>query len=157
VGFLFRLPVIEKRVRVAARKTGTFPVVKIPQVDVRSLRLERLSLAGADLSLELALGNPNAFALFLDTMNYTFQIDGKTWASGVMSQKFEVAKEGRSSLQIPIVLDFVSMGQGLFRILSDSEELRYRLGVQLNVGTSLPFMHGLSLDFDREGMIGVVR
>jgi LEA14-like dessication related protein len=156
VGFVFKLPIID-RVRIAATKRGTFPVVRLPDVAVRSLHLDRLTLTGADLVLTLELGNPNAFLLVFDSLRYEFEINGASWASGLMQEKVEVVEGGSALMEIPISLNLLSMGQTVYRLLRDESDLEYALGVNLNVGTSIPVFQRVDLSFDRAGGIRLSR
>ncbi len=156
VGFVFKLPIID-RVRIAATKKGTLPIVKLPQIAVHSLRLERLSLTGADLVLVLRIGNPNTFLFAFESIRYDFAINGARWASGRMEEKVQVAEGKNTTLEIPVSLNLLNMGQTVYRLLRDESDLEYKLGISLNVGTSIPVFQRVDLSFDRSGGIRLSR
>jgi len=156
VGFVFKLPIIDK-VRIAATKRGTFPVVTLPEIAVHSLSLGSLTFIGADLMLTLQLGNANAFLLAVNSLKYDFEVNGARWASGLMREKVEVEQGGNAIMEIPISLNLLSMGQTVYRLLRDESDLKYSLGVSLNVGTSIPVFQEVDLSFDRSGAIRLSR
>ncbi len=156
VGFIFKLPIFG-RVRIAATRRGTLPVVKLPEIAVHSLRLDSLTFTGADLILTLELGNANSFLLAFNSLKYDFAVNGARWASGLMQEKVEVAKAGNALMEIPISLNLLNMGRTVFRLLRDESDLKYSLGVSLNVGTSIPIFQEVDLSFDRSGAIRLSR
>ena len=156
VGLSFRLPVLDK-VRVAATKKGTLPVVRLPRLRLASLRLDGLSLQGASLVLGVELANPNGFGLSLASFDYRFAVAGQTWATGTSRRAAQFGPRQTGRLDIPINLDFGAIGRSVRDTLLGRAPLSYALSAKLAVGTTLPLLKTATLPIDVSGQIGITR
>ena len=155
-GLTFQLPILGT-VRIPVETSGYVPLVKIPAVKIHALKLERLSLSGADLVLEVEMNNPNAFKLFLKSMNYDFQVNGLTWAGGNLSNPASVSAKGKSAIRIPVSLNFIEMGRSLYELVSGSGNVNYRLSGNLAFDTSLSLLNNINLPLDNSGLLKITR
>ncbi|MCB0264581.1 MAG: LEA type 2 family protein [Calditrichaeota bacterium] len=155
-GFAFNVPVLGA-VRIPVSKAGSIPNVKLPKISVGGLKLNNLSLSGADLELKLNVENPNVFGLNLSKLNYNFNVNDKNWGSGVADQMMSVNEKGTGELKIPFKLNFMEMGMTLYNMLKGDDQLNYNLKGNLDFGTSLPLLKGTTLNFDKDGNIQVQR
>jgi LEA14-like dessication related protein len=92
--------------------SGTFPVPQLPDVHFVSAALGDLSLAGADLVVQLGVRNPNSFAVPFGNLSYQLSVAG----TPVISSGVPVGNVGPSaSSPVPIRahLDFLGLGLGL--------------------------------------------
>jgi LEA14-like dessication related protein len=155
-GFTFDLPVLG-RVRVPVETEGTFPILRAPRLQVMSLRLNEISLSGASLALDLELINRNSFKIFVESLEYRFQVDGRDWASGMHQQRVRILENNSARLTIPLNLDFGALGRGVYQIILGGERLQYALKVNVDVSTSLRSLKKASLPFALTGQLGIQR
>jgi len=155
-GFTFDLPVLG-RVRVPVETEGTFPILRAPRLQVMSLRLNEISLSGASLALDLELINRNIFKIFVESLEYRFQVDGRDWASGMHQQRVRILENNSARLTIPLNLDFGALGRGVYQIILGGERLQYALKVNVDVSTSLRSLKKASLPFALTGQLGIQR
>ena len=154
-GFSFDLPVLGV-VTVPVSKTGEFPLLKLPTVNLDAIKLRRLSISGAELQLTVKLNNPNAFSMILEHLKYELEIDGRNWISGDAEQDTQVTEKGESLIDIPISIDFIEIGRSVvYRTLTGDKSLGYKFGGELDLATSIPLLDRVNLPFDRSGQISV--
>ncbi len=156
VGFTFQLPVLDK-VKVTAAHKGTLPVVRVPTVRVASLRLDGVTLQGASLVLGLELANPNGFGLSLASLDYRFAVAGQSWATGTSRRAAQFASRQKGRIDIPINLDFASVGRSVRDTLLGRAPLSYSLSAKLAVGTTLPLLKSATVPVELSGQIGILR
>jgi LEA14-like dessication related protein len=156
VGLSFELPILD-RVRVSAAQEGRLPVIRIPRVRVRTLRLDSLTLQGADLTLVLRMNNPNAFGFVVRSLNYRFLISGNTWAIGATRVPVEVADRGQSVVELPFTVRFAEIGRSARDILSGRRPLGYSFEADLGLGTFHPLLGETVLPVRLSGEVGVSR
>lgn len=154
--FSFDLPGLGL-VQIPASKQGDFPLPKLPTVHVEALKLKRLGLNGADLELEVQLGNPNAFWVMLEHIQYQLDINGRRWAAGDATKSAQITEKGNSLIEIPISLDFLQIGQSAYQLLSGDRSLNYQFQGDLDLTTSLPLLGQATLPFDHSGQIRVLK
>lgn len=154
MGFAFNLPVVGD-VRVPVSHKGMLPMVKIPTFKVHSLRMEHLSLSGADLKLQIAVDNPNAFSLKLDEMDYQFAVNGKSWISGQSQNVVQLNQKSLGIIDIPISLNFLEVGQSVYQLLNGGNQLNYDFMGYFGVGSSIPVFESVRLPVEKEGMISL--
>jgi LEA14-like dessication related protein len=145
------------RVRVPVRTEGSFPVLRPPRLQVVSLRLNELSLSGASLDLDLELINRNSFRVFVESLEYRLQVDGRDWASGMRQERVRVPDNDSARLTIPVDLDFNALGRGVYQLILGGERLQYALEANIEVGTSLRELKQASLPFKLSGQLRIQR
>jgi len=141
--------------RIPIRKRGTLPLLKPPKISVASLKLNNLSLLGADLSLNVKLINPNAFEFIVNDMDYNLEINGAQWLSGNSQDNLQISAKDESLLTFPISLNFFQIGRSVAQLLNSDRPLEYRFKGAVNLDSSLPFLGTVHLPFDRSGRIGL--
>jgi LEA14-like dessication related protein len=155
-GLLFNVPVLG-RIRVPLESDGVVPVPRPPRLKVLGLRLKQITLAGASLDLELEISNPNGFRVFVESVEYRFQVDDRDWASGMRQERVRVPDNGSAGLTIPVDLDFGALGRGVYQLILGGEPLRYSLEAAVQVGTSLRTLTQASLPFQTSGQLEIRR
>lgn len=149
-GFSFSLPVLGD-VRVPVSKSGSIPLLKLPSVKMGGLKLKKLNLTSADIELGIKINNPNAFGMILNKLNYDLNINGQPWGSGVTSNAMNVNQKGESEIKIPLSLNFLQIGTGVYQMLRGGGALDYQLKGDVDLGSTLPLLQNLQLNFDRNG------
>ena len=156
MGFAFDIPVLGN-VRVPVSTKGMLPMVKFPSFSIHSLKLDRISLGGADLKLQIAVDNPNAFALNLDKMNYQFAVNGNSWVKGLSQNVTSLNQKGQGIIDIPISLDFLKMGQSVYQLLTGNNQLNYNFNGDFDVSTSIKQFGTVNLPVKKNGSISLTK
>lgn len=155
-GFAFDLPVLGA-VRVPVKKTGGIPLLKLPKVTFGGVRLENLNFTSANLALTVDIENPNGFAFDLNALNYDFAVNGKTWGTGVSREAMTITRNGVSSVTVPIRLNFLDIGTSVYQLIQGGRDLNYQLSGDVNLGSTIPLLQDLDLDFNRSGDMQIRR
>jgi LEA14-like dessication related protein len=155
-GLSFDLPVLG-RVRVPVQTGGTFPILRAPRLQFVSLQLNDISLAGASLALDLDMTNRNGFKVFVESLEYRFQVDERDWASGMRQERVRISENDSTRLTIPIELDFGALGQGVYQMILGGQSLQYALEANVEVSTSLRALQKASLPFRLNGRLRIRR
>ncbi|MFC3852300.1 LEA type 2 family protein [Salinispirillum marinum] len=155
-GMSFDVPVFG-RVRVPLAAQGEVPIPRLPAVQVVGLRAERLSLSSADLVLNLALTNPNAFGLRLDQFTYELALNQSSVASGKVQQTVSLNEGGQAVVEVPIRLLFIDAGLALYDALLRGQTLDYGLAFESQVGTGLPIMDAFPFSVVQDGRVQLRR
>ena len=156
LGLSFDLPLLG-RVRLPVKYSGRLPVPKIPQVEVRSISMQQLSMSGAELQLELDVDNPNAFSLLLNRLNYNLELNGHQVSDGLMNKAVQVEEGGNASIKLPFSLNFLQLGAGLYSALSQDRPLSYKLTGELDATSSNALIGAFRLPVTSSGTVGVDR
>jgi len=150
----FDLPIIG-RTPIAISKSGHVPLVKLPSIQIASLKLKKIALTNANLELKLDVVNPNAFSLLLNRLTYDFSINGMNWARGVTEKQMNVNQKGLSSLTIPINLDIMKMGTTVYQLLQGNKELNYQFNSDLDLNTSIALLKQVKIPMNKTGKINL--
>lgn len=155
-GFSFDLPVLG-RVRIPVSTEGSIPILRFPELQVRSLRLNAISLAGASLDLELEIRNRNNFKIFIESLEYRFRVDGRDWASGMRQERVRLGENDAAVLTIPVELDFAAVGRSVYQMILGADTLQYTLEANVDMGTSLRVLKKATLPFEVAGQLRIKR
>ena len=152
----FDLPVLGQ-ISVPVHVDGTFPVVRVPTVRLKAVHLDSLSLAGADLRLELAVHNPNVFGLSINSLSNEFSVQGDPWVDGTAPRRQAIAAKQESVFSLPFTLRFLSLGRTVRNILLGQNSLQYELDLATVVGTDLALIPSVDLPFSVSGTVPLRR
>lgn len=148
----FNVPVLGE-VSVPVNKQGTLPVVRPPKVSVSSFRRKSLDLTGAELELTLAVANPNAFAMSMNSLDYQLTMNGESWAQGQVDKPMGLESGKQGTVTLPVRVDFLQMGRGAFQALSGSQAMNYSLNGKLGLSASHAALKNLVVPMDLSGQL----
>jgi len=151
MGNLFISVPVLGQLKIPFDKKGQFPLLKMPKLSVKGLRLQSLNFASAKLSLDIEMDNPNAFLMLLKNLSYSLSIDGLKWADGTLQKDITFEKQGKSNLSIPISLNFFEMGQTVYNLISKKSQFPYEFDTQIQLKTELPFLEQVDIPLKKSG------
>ncbi|MCU7809991.1 MAG: LEA type 2 family protein [Candidatus Thiodiazotropha sp. (ex Notomyrtea botanica)] len=153
LGMGFDVPVLG-RVRVPVSYQGEFPVPEMPDVKVRSLDVQQLSMSGATLMMQLEVDNPNAFSLLLNQLNYDVKLNGYNVGSGLMDRAVNLQQGSPGVINLPLSLDFAQAGMGLYKALLGSG-IRYDLNGSMEASSSNPILKHFQMPLEKQGSVSL--
>ncbi len=132
---------------------GEFPIPAVPEISIREIEFEELSLSNAAAVVRVALSNPNAFEAIIENFGYSLDLSGVTVGRGSVEQATSLRSNGTGELVIPLRFSPRDLGLALFQTLL-SGETSYRLHGGIDVRT--PF-GSLDMPVDRSGATPLLR
>lgn len=120
-------------VSIPYQKKGAFDIPVLPDIHIRKIDITRMSLTGASLKVLLAVRNQNDFKLVLDSMDFLIKLDGVTVGSGNIDSIPQVAPDSDATLEIPLDINFLTLGRSVYRLLSQ-QALDYQISGKMGVG-----------------------
>lgn len=130
---------------------GEFPILRPPGVKSISVKQDSLNLTGADLTLSIAVHNPNNFAFNLRGLDYRFQVNQSTWAKGKVNESVSMKANGEGIVEVPISLNFLQLGMSIYRLLTSGQQADYKLEGNMDLESTLPFLTSRDLPFTKVG------
>jgi LEA14-like dessication related protein len=155
LNLFFQVPVLGS-VQVPVEQSGEVPIPRLPSITINALRIKRFDLSTADLVLEITVTNPNLFSIDISRFQYVFSINQLDWAAGEIKE-ISVPEKKASTIEIPITLDFLSIGRSVYKLVSGSDVLRYSFRGGIDFSTSLPLIDAVALPFEHSGEIRILR
>ena len=156
LGLLFDIPVLGKT-RIPVNHSGYFPLVKFPRVSVSGLKLEKLSITGAFMVLQVKVENPNDFQLSFENLDYRLRVNGNEWVSGSAANTMSVDGKGNNILNIPVNLDFLSLGSQIYSLIRSGDRLNYEFSGASNIKGTGPLSDNETVPFNLSGTINLSR
>jgi len=108
------------RGKVALAFTGEFPIFWKPEIDIVELRVNALTIGGADVDFEIKFKNRNRFELLVDRIGYELTLGGHPLDQGTISGDKNIEKQGEKILSIPLLLNFFDVGKEVSNLLKQS-------------------------------------
>jgi LEA14-like dessication related protein len=148
--FVVELPVIGNYA-IPVSKQGELPVPKLPVVKLKDLQLKNLGLTAAEVVARVEIDNPNSFALGFSDFNYQLNINQQSWGEGRISGSRSVPEKGKGTIDIPVRLNLVSMGQTAYQMLSEKQPLAYQLTGAVTLDTGLEMLRNYTMPLNING------
>jgi LEA14-like dessication related protein len=118
--------------------SGVVPIPSLPKLSLSGARVDSLSLSGARIILTLAVDNPNAFALPLESLGASLSIGDQSVAQIAVEAAQALGAKQTTSVELPVSVSFLQSGLGLARTLgSGGATYRVQGGAKV-AGHTLP-------------------
>ncbi|MES9992436.1 MAG: LEA type 2 family protein [Candidatus Thiodiazotropha sp.] len=154
LGLGFQMPVIGS-LRLPVDIEGSFPVPSLPNLKLKSLGVKSLSMQRAELELQLEVDNPNSFSLLLQQLDYDFKLNGVAIAEGLIDKPLEIDRGGAGVVTIPLSVDLLRAGLGLYSALLNRSGLRYELSGVLDASSSHSLLKQFLVPLEKQGSINI--
>lgn len=132
-------------------RSGELPVPKMPVVKVKGVKIKNLSLAAAEVVAQVEIDNPNAFDLAFSDFDYQLDINQQNWGQGSISQRSSIPQKAKGTIEIPVKLNIMSMGQTAYQLLSSKQPLEYQLKGAMTLDTGIELLRNYRMPLDIKG------
>ncbi len=106
-----------ERGKLALAYTGEFPVFWPPELELIQLRVNTLTVGGADLNFEVKFKNKNRFDLMVDKIEFTLTLAGYKIDQGTIPGDKNIDKQGEKIFSLPLLLNFFDVGKEVYDVL----------------------------------------
>jgi len=154
LGLNFDLPILGK-VRVPVHFKGKLPLLKLPKVQLKAIRLKAYSWSGADLLMDLRVKSQGGIPLLLKRLNYRFSANGIDWVSGKLVAQKTINSGGETVISVPFKLNFIQMGRAVYNIISGDASLDYNLKGDMQLSADNPMLKTMNINFDDVGKVKI--
>lgn len=101
--------------------SGKLPTVNMPKISLKDIRVNKLSFSGIDLGVVVNIDNPNILGFTLQEFDYNLTLAGKKVANGQNKNAIIIPKKGVGTLDVPIKLNFSSLGSVITKAIRQGE------------------------------------
>jgi LEA14-like dessication related protein len=148
-GFIF-LEERKKQERIPFAFTAEFPILKKPEIEFIVLKVNDLTIGGADLTLEVKFRNTNGFELLVDRLKYRLSLgDRPIGEERIVWGDKNIEKKGEKVFSLPVLLNFFEVGKEVYDILHQPAVICQMFG-EAEVSTS---WGRIKLPFEKRGKI----
>ena len=109
-----------ERGKLALAFTGDFPIFWQPELELVQLRVNTLTVGGAELDFAVKFKNKNRFDLMVDRIGYTLSLAGYKIEQGTISGDKNIDKQGEKIFTLPLLLNFFDVGREVYDVLDKS-------------------------------------
>jgi LEA14-like dessication related protein len=131
--------------RLPYNEDGDFPALRTPKFRFKNIRATDINLISltpsARLELDLGIDNEHGSTLFFDRFDYGVRINDQPLASGLVNT-FDVASDTEGDLVLPIDIDLLSVGAGLFDVITSGGQVDVGLDASMDVETPFKDLSG---------------
>jgi hypothetical protein len=134
VGDMFFADDRKREERVGFAFPGEFPVFKDPEVDFLPLKVNDLTVGGADVVFRLRFKNLNGYELIVDRISYSLSFGEKEVLSGLVPGDKSLPRSGDRAFSLPFIIDFFEAGKDI-RDLFQRPALPCRLAGEIEIAS----------------------
>ena len=133
------------RLDVPFSKSGELPVPAVPQVELTSLAIGKLSLDQMSASAKVQVKNTNQFPLDLTKLGVSFALGGQEVGGSRLASPVNLPAGQAATLDVPLSFSPRTVGVGLVNLLRGNQ-IAYKVSGSVDANTrfgplSLPFSH----------------
>ena len=108
---------------------------QLPKVNINSFAYNGVNAQKISFKLLMNVNNPNAIGIKTSGLDYNLNLNNADIIAGNLSNGLDISANGSSNLEIPIEFDFQKMLQIAPSILSNPNNLNYKVFGALNFNT----------------------
>jgi hypothetical protein len=143
----------QRETKVPVAFSGDFPIFADPGLDLLPLRVNSLSVGGADLVFEAEFHNSLSYDLLVDRLSFRLELGPRTVLEGEVEGEKSLPARGDRRISLPILLDFFETGKDMASLLAgDTVPGRFRGEIRIASAWG-----PLSVKFDRQQALAMVR
>lgn len=144
----------KKEERIPFAFTAEFPILKKPVIEFIALKVNDLTIGGADLTFEVKFKNRNGFELLVDRLKYRLSLgDRPIGEERIVWGDKNIEEKGEKVFSLPILLNFFEVGKELYDILHQPAVI-CEISGEAEVTTS---WGRIKLPFEKRGKITLSR
>ena len=133
--------------------TGDFPIFWRPEFELVQLRVNTLTIGGAELDFEVKFKNKNRFDLMVDRISYTLTLAGYEIEKGNISGDKNIDNQGEKIFSLPLLLNFFDVGREVYDVL-DKSSTQCVFSGEVEIQT---VWGRLIILFDEQGLLSISR
>ena len=133
--------------------TGDFPIFWRPEFELVQLRVNTLTIGGAELDFEVKFKNKNRFDLMVDRISYTLTLAGYEIEKGNISGDKNIDNQGEKIFSLPLLLNFFDVGKEVYDVL-DKSSTQCVFSGEVKIQT---VWGQLTIPFDEQGVLSISR
>lgn len=111
VGDMFFQNERKKEQRAPFAFSGEFPIFQDPEIEVLPLKVNDLTVGGADVVFRPKFRNPNGYELIVDKISFALFFGGREVLSGQIPEDKSLPRAGEKTFSLPFLLDFFEAGE----------------------------------------------
>jgi hypothetical protein len=120
--------------KIAFAFPGEFPIFKDPEVDFLRLKVNDLTVGGADVVFQPRFKNLNGYELIVTRISYSLSFGEKEVLSGLIPGDKSLPRSGDRAFSLPFIIDFFEAGKDV-RDLFQKPALPCRLVGEIEIAS----------------------
>jgi LEA14-like dessication related protein len=100
--------------------SGEFPIFRVPEIEFDILKLNTLTIGGADLTFEAKIKNANGFEIHVERIRYSIKLGGHLIENGNLGETRTIEPHGDVALSRNMLINFFDVGKDIEALLQKS-------------------------------------
>lgn len=147
----FDLPGVGQR-KVPVSAAGEIPIPRMPRIEFSGYNIKNISLAGAEMDINLRVSNPNPFGISMSNAAYALNVNGREWLDTRLGDRISLGGSESDMVTIPIRLNASQMGSVLLEMMGGNTSFNYNLSGSADISADIEgFDDGTTIPFDLDG------
>lgn len=124
-------------VKVPFKKEGDFPVLQVPKINVKGVRLGKVTPLPPTATINIDLGVAHSGGSKMDFKNfdYALKLGGRPILDGMIQQLASVDPGAQETVSLPVTLKLLEVGATVFESITKKKKVDVGLDANLGVGT----------------------
>ncbi len=134
VGDMYFLNERRREQRVPFAFSGEFPIFQDPEIELLPLKVNDLTVGGADVVFRPRFKNFNGYELIVDTIDFDLYFSGKHVLAGPLPGDKSLPPTGEKTFSLPFLLDFFEAGEEI-RACFEKDEFPCRFAGRIEIAS----------------------
>jgi LEA14-like dessication related protein len=129
------------------------PVIKMPQIDVQNIHVEKITTRGAIVMLALQIKNPNTMNFSFRDLTYNVTFENHEGIKGAIAQSVEIPAKDSTIVTIPLNLNYKDVAVTLGNYIEKGKNLQYDITLKTILITNIHALKNSELILHSNGKI----
>jgi LEA14-like dessication related protein len=132
------------------------PLIRIPEIEIKDLKVIDLGLSGATLHVEALVRNKNVFPISFRDMAYTVKIEDNNPVEGHKPGTVHIPAKGSATITVPAELDLKEIGKSVLDLIRKGDEVRYKFDMTTEMVSDAEIMENSEIKMKASGKLKTV-
>ncbi|MCL2721874.1 MAG: LEA type 2 family protein [Treponema sp.] len=130
--------------------SGNFPIPQVPQVSSPSMRVDNVSITGAEVVVTLNFVNPNAFALPSPKITYNYMVNRNSFIRGTIENQQPLAPSSTTPISFRMLVNYADLFRTFTSLLTASQAASL---LTLSCDFGVPIFSGQNVNLELTGTL----
>ena len=133
------------------------PILRIPAIRAGSLRVDQLTLSGAQISLTMHVDNPNYFPLSINSAEGKLLVSDSEWGNIESEGTIRIPPQTDSDLTLAMRVDFAEIGRSAWNLLAGGKKVDIRFEGDMDLDVDIPSFSGKGIPISTDAKMSILR
>ncbi len=133
------------------------PILRIPSLTAESIRVDKLTFSGAEISMSVNVQNPNYFPLSINSAEGRLLVSDMEWGEMGTGRAVKILPETDAAITLTMQIDFAEIGRSAWNLLTGGGKADINFEGKMDIDIDILSFSGGGIPFTTDAKVSILR